>query len=123
MVNLVIFAGLVIVVAVVFSALLNLLGVVIVIGSWILAGHIAAQLMGKEDTSLLGKAALGLVGGIIGSIILGVLGFGSVAHIWVIGSIITSILGAILLLYFMSARQGWNRECCEGATPVKVRRS
>lgn len=67
---------------------------------WILTGWIAGQLIRGKGYGPVKDGLLGLAGGIIGSIVLGLVGwdFGGI-----IGSIITGVVGALILIYGMRA--------------------
>ena len=60
-----------------------------------LAGWIAGKLMNSEGSTLR-NVLLGLVGGIVGSIVLGI--FGIHGHGW-IGGTIVSVVGACILIW------------------------
>ena len=100
MVELLMLAGAVIVVMMVVGFVLKLVTLAILIGSWMAAGYLAGQLMRGESYGFVGDTALGFVGAIVGSIVLGIFGLGYLGHIWLIGHVIASMIGAVIILYF-----------------------
>lgn len=81
-----------------FGSLISLL---IAMFFWMLAGNVAGHIIRGEDYGVAGNIALGLLGGIVGSILLRWLGLGGVAGIPLFGGIITGIFGAIVVVYLM----------------------
>jgi uncharacterized membrane protein YeaQ/YmgE (transglycosylase-associated protein family) len=66
---------------------------------WAAAGYIAVRVMGGDTKhNWLHIIILGLIGGLLGSLILRALGLPWVGDIWVIGSIISGSIGAIVLI-------------------------
>jgi uncharacterized membrane protein YeaQ/YmgE (transglycosylase-associated protein family) len=68
--------------------------ITIVVG--ILAGFFAGQVMKGSGYGLLADLLLGLAGGIVGSLVLGMLGIGATG---IIGSILIATFGAVLLIW------------------------
>ena len=79
-----------------FGGILQLLLALIL---WMFIGNIAGHLIRGEDYGVAGNIALGLVGGIFGGFLLRLFGLGFVLNIWVLGQILSGIIGAILLVY------------------------
>ena len=98
MVQLLVFGGVVIVAILVISAVLKVLGIAILVGSWILAGYLAGQLVGVKKDPLT-NGILGLVGGIIGSLILTLLGLSGIKDMALVGRIIAGVIGGVILIY------------------------
>lgn len=76
--------------------------------SWLIVGAIAGWLasiiMGKNQSMGLGANILvGIVGGLLGGFILGLLGLGGAPTGINIGSIITAVFGAVVLLFIVNA--------------------
>ena len=66
---------------------------------WMFIGNIAGHMIRGEDYGVAGNIALGLVGGIFGGIILRLFGLGFVLNIWILGQIISGVIGAVILVY------------------------
>ncbi|MBC7813403.1 MAG: GlsB/YeaQ/YmgE family stress response membrane protein [Burkholderiales bacterium] len=66
-----------------------------------LAGTIAGRLLRGSGYGLLGDIALGLIGGVVGSILLRFLGVGFVGNIWLVGNIIVGVIGAVVFVYLI----------------------
>jgi uncharacterized membrane protein YeaQ/YmgE (transglycosylase-associated protein family) len=65
-----------------------------------IAGALARRLMGSTDAPFVLDVVLGIVGAWIGGFILGLLGFGDTLDIgFGIGSLITALIGAIILIF------------------------
>lgn len=62
----------------------------------ILAGFLAGKIMNGSGYGIFADLLLGFFGGIVGSIVLGILGIGSTG---IIGSILISTFGAVLLIW------------------------
>ena len=80
---------------------------------WILigliAGALARRVMGSGNASFVSDIVLGLVGAFIGGIVLGLLGFQSGRVIEPglgIGSIVTALIGAIIVIFIGRALTG-----------------
>lgn len=66
---------------------------------WMFIGNIAGHMIRGEDYGVAGNIALGLVGGIFGGILLRLFGLGFVLEVWIIGQMISGIIGAVILVY------------------------
>ncbi|MGB7337577.1 MAG: hypothetical protein WBC91_01705, partial [Phototrophicaceae bacterium] len=62
-------------------------------------GNIAGHMIRGEDYGVAGNIALGLVGGIVGAFILRLFGMGFILNIWLLGQILSGVIGAVLLVY------------------------
>lgn len=69
----------------------------IIIG--ILAGFIAGKLMRGGGFGLIANLVIGVIGGLLGGWLLGLFGIASSGLFW---SLITSVLGAVVLLWIVS---------------------
>ena len=69
----------------------------IIIG--ILAGFIASKIMKGGGGGILINLLIGIVGGVLGGLVFVLLGFATAG---ILGSLITSVVGAILLLWIVS---------------------
>lgn len=99
MVQLIALGGLAILAVLVIGFVLNIFNIVVMVGSWIVAGYLAGQVVRGKGYGPLGDAALGLTGGIIGIIVLSLVGLGSISGLWIVGKIIAGAIGAIILIY------------------------
>ncbi len=72
----------------------------IVIGAF--AGVAARKLIGGEPPfGMIGDVVLGMVGGALGGILVGMAG--DLANfVWLVGSVVTALLGAVLLIWLVS---------------------
>jgi uncharacterized membrane protein YeaQ/YmgE (transglycosylase-associated protein family) len=84
---------------VVFSFARPFLELAVALISWMLAGVIAGRLIRGEGYSLLGNLALGLIGGVMGSLVLRVIGLGWLGNIWLVGNIIVGVIGAVVFIW------------------------
>jgi uncharacterized membrane protein YeaQ/YmgE (transglycosylase-associated protein family) len=66
---------------------------------WMLAGMIAGRLVRGRGYGPVGDILLGFVGGVVGSVLLRLIGLGWLGDIWLVGSIIVGVLGAVLTVY------------------------
>ena len=71
---------------------------IIKIALWALAGFIAGKIMDGKPNSLLANILLGLVGGVVGSLLFSLIGLGSISGI---GNIIVSVVGACVVLFLV----------------------
>ena len=73
-----------------------ILGWIIKIALWALAGFLASKLMKGRPDGLLSNILLGLVGGVVGSFLFSLVGLDSINGI---GNIIVSVVGACAVLF------------------------
>lgn len=66
---------------------------------WMMVGNVAGHIMRGEDYGVAGNMALGLAGGIVGTMVLRWAGFGAIAGIPLLGSLVAGLFGAILLIF------------------------
>lgn len=66
---------------------------------WALAGYLASKLMKTSQEGMLGNIFLGIVGGLVGSLLFGLIGLKSTGGI--IGDIVVSTVGASLLIWIV----------------------
>jgi len=79
----------------------GLFGLVITLVIWMFAGALAGQIMRGEGYGPLGDIGLGLVGGIVGSMLFGLVGLGNIASIPLLGPILSGAVGAIVFIYLV----------------------
>jgi uncharacterized membrane protein YeaQ/YmgE (transglycosylase-associated protein family) len=89
--------------AVIFNLASGLLGLIIPVIFWMLAGMFTGRLLRGRGYGPVGDVALGLVGGIVGSIVLGAVGLGGIGNIWIAGNIIVGVIGAVILVTVIRA--------------------
>ncbi|GAB4512522.1 MAG: hypothetical protein OHK0046_12190 [Anaerolineae bacterium] len=77
-----------------FSAALGLVNLAIMILSWMLIGFLAGKLLRGRGYGPLGDTALGLAGGVVGSILLR-----GIADITLVGGVIAGVLGAVIVVF------------------------
>lgn len=65
---------------------------------WAAAGYIATRVMGGDGDGWFNIIVIGLIGGFLGSIILKALNLQGLGDIWLVGSIISGSIGAIVLI-------------------------
>ena len=70
---------------------------IIKIALWALAGFLASKIMKGKPDSMLSNILLGMVGGLVGSLLFGLIGLQSHG----IGNIIVSTAGACLVLFLV----------------------
>ena len=71
---------------------------IIKIALWALAGFAAGKIMNGKPNSLPANILLGLVGGVVGSLLFSLVGLGSINGI---GNIIVSVIGACVVLFLV----------------------
>jgi Transglycosylase associated protein. len=71
---------------------------IVKIALWALAGFAASRIMHGKPDSLLSNVLLGMVGGVVGSLLFGLIGLGSINGI---GNILISVVGACLVLFLV----------------------
>lgn len=99
MVQLLVLGGLAIVVLLFIGFVFKIMNLVVLVGSWILAGYIAGQVVRGKGYGPIGDAALGLTGGLVGIIVLSLVGLGGIGGLWLVGKIIAGAIGAVILIY------------------------
>ncbi len=65
---------------------------------WGLAGYLASRIMGGDGMGIGMNVLLGLVGGFIGSLLLRALNLEGIGNIWLVGNIITGVIGAVVVI-------------------------
>jgi len=66
---------------------------------WMLAGMLAGRVIRGRGYGPVADVLLGLAGGIVGSLVLSLVGLGWLGNIWIVGSIVVGVIGAVLLVY------------------------
>src|SRR5690606_35915802 len=66
---------------------------------WMLAGMFAGRLIRGRGYGPVGDVLLGIAGGIVGSLVLGLLGVGGIGNIPLVGGIIVGVIGAEILVW------------------------
>lgn len=83
----------------VFAIAGSLLHLLVPVILWMLAGMFAGRILRGRGYGPVGDVALGLVGGIVGSVLLRVIGLGALANLWLVGSVIAGVFGAVVFVY------------------------
>jgi len=78
---------------------MSLFGIVFTILSWMFAGYLAGRLLRGRGYGPVGDTALGLAGGIVGSIVLRIIGLSAGSNFWIVGGIIAGVVGAVVLVF------------------------
>lgn len=68
---------------------------------WMLAGMFAGRLIRGRGYGPVGDVLLGITGGIVGSLVLGVLGIGGIGNIPLVGGILVGVIGAVILVWLV----------------------
>ncbi|MCU0465335.1 MAG: GlsB/YeaQ/YmgE family stress response membrane protein [Anaerolineae bacterium] len=66
-----------------------------------IAGYFASRLLGGDGVGAVGNVILGVGGGLIGPFILNALNVGGLASIPLIGVILSSIVGAVVIIFIV----------------------
>jgi uncharacterized membrane protein YeaQ/YmgE (transglycosylase-associated protein family) len=74
-------------------------GLVVALISWMLAGMFAGRILRGRGYGPMMDILLGLVGGIVGSFVLRLIGVNWVDNIWLVGNILVGIIGAVVFVY------------------------
>ena len=77
---------------------MDIWGWIIKIALWALAGFLGSKLMKGKPDGLLSNILLGLVGGVVGSLLFSLIGLGAKG---IIGEIIVSVVGACAVLFLV----------------------
>jgi len=86
---------------VILNTVFSLGGLLIALIAWMLAGMFAGRLLRGRGYGPVWDIALGLAGGIIGSVVLGILGLRGIGGIPLVGDILVGIIGAVILVYLV----------------------
>ena len=119
MVELLVLAGAVILALMVIGFVFKVVGIVIMIGSWMAAGYLAARLVRGESYGPLQDTALGFVGAIVGGIVLGIVGLSQMGNMWLVGEVIAGVVGAVILIH--AIRLVNDKKGCAGEATPKVK--
>lgn len=64
-----------------------------------LAGYFASRVLGGDGAGTVGNVLLGLGGGVVGPFILGMLDAGGIGNIPLVGAILSSVIGAVVIIF------------------------
>lgn len=84
---------------IILNAALSLGGLLIALIAWMLAGMFAGRLLRGRGYGPVWDIVLGLAGGIVGSLVLGLLNLRGIGGIPLVGDILVGIIGAVVLVY------------------------
>lgn len=76
-------------------------GLLIALLAWMLAGMFAGRLLRGRGYGPVWDVALGIAGGVVGSLVLGLLNIGGIGGIPLVGDILVGIIGAVILVYLV----------------------
>lgn len=102
--------GIVIVIGLIIGAIFlsgfiaNIVGFAISLVIWSLTGYFAGKLVRGRGYGLLGNVVMGIIGGIGGSLFLGILGWGHIAAIPVLGGVIGAIIVVLVVRTFFDGQ-------------------
>jgi uncharacterized membrane protein YeaQ/YmgE (transglycosylase-associated protein family) len=74
-------------------------GIIVILVVGLIAGWLAAKIMRGVGFGLIGDIIVGIVGAFIGSWLFAYLGIGPIAGSFWINAIVTSLVGAVILLF------------------------
>ncbi len=97
---------LVILAIIIFNSSFGLVGLLISLLAWAIAGHFAGKIVLKRSFGVLGNIAIGLLGGIIGNFLVRALNLGILGGVPLIGGILVGIFGAVVLLLVVKTVTG-----------------
>lgn len=103
MVQLLMLGGAVIAGIIVIGIVAKLVGIVIMLAIWMLAGHVGAKLVRGESYGMIGDTALGFGGGILGGVVLAIVGMGTSG---LIGGLLGGVVGAMIIVWFLERKKG-----------------
>lgn len=86
------------VIVLVFVALGGLVRLAISLLIAMLIGWVAGRLVRGESFGPIGDILLGLAGGVVGNAVLSMLGAGWVDDIWLVGGILSGVIGAVIIV-------------------------
>ncbi len=79
----------------------SLVGLIIMLVGWMFAGALAGRILRGAGYGPIGDIGLGLVGGIVGSLLFGLLGLGGIMGIPILGPILVGAVGAVVFVYIV----------------------
>lgn len=100
--------GLVIVIGLIIGAIFlsgfigNIIGFAISLVIWSLTGYFAGRLVRGRGYGLLGNVVMGIIGGIAGSLFLGLIGWGGIAAVPVLGGVIGAVIVVLVVRTFFN---------------------
>lgn len=65
---------------------------------WMFIGNVAGYIIRGEEYGVAGNIALGIIGGLVGSFLLRLIGLGGLLNIWILGPILGGIIGAVIVV-------------------------
>ncbi|MBZ0288293.1 MAG: hypothetical protein K8I30_11820 [Anaerolineae bacterium] len=76
-------------------------GLVIALLVWMLAGMFAGRIVRGRGFGPLADILLGLIGGVVGSFILRLVGLGWIGNIVLVGDVLVGVIGAVIVVYLV----------------------
>lgn len=68
---------------------------------WAIIGWLAGKLMRGRGYGTVGNILLGIGGGLLGSLLFRLIGFRWVENVWLVGSLIVGVVGALILIWLV----------------------
>lgn len=93
--------GLIVIAPGILATTAGLMGLLIQVFLWMVAGALAGRFLRGEGYGPLADIGLGIVGGVVGTFLFGLVGLGSVGFIPFIGPIIVGAVGAVVFVYIV----------------------
>ena len=78
--------------------LFKVVGLVVSLLVWGTSGYLAGKLLRGEGYGFLGNILLGLVGGVVGSLLVAIFGIAGVVKLPFIGGILVGVLGSVVVV-------------------------
>jgi len=78
----------------------SLFGIIVTIAIWAITGWLVGRLVSRDGKGYgaLMNIGLGLVGGIVGSVVLNLINLQGIADIWLIGNILVGVIGGLVVV-------------------------
>lgn len=77
----------------------GLLSLIVTLVIWMFAGALAGRILRGEGYGPIGDIGLGLIGGVVGTILFNLIGLGWLAAIPLVGPVVVGAVGAVVFVY------------------------
>jgi uncharacterized membrane protein YeaQ/YmgE (transglycosylase-associated protein family) len=81
-------------------------GAIVAILLWALVGWLAAKVVSGRDFGLVRNAILGLIGGVVGTLVVQAVDMNSLLNAGIIGDILVGVIGGVVVLFVMRFVRG-----------------